>query len=288
MGSAGGLCSSPRAWGCGWNVTRLLCFAAIHWVLVTQVEVGAWTYHYGNKADYSWELARNFCRSFYTDLVAIQNQGEIAYLNSVLPHHKTYYWIGLRKINNVWTWVGTNKALTKEAENWANKEPNNKGRNLDCVEIYIKRDRDAGRWNDENCQKKKRALCYQASCQRSSCSQRGECVETIGNYTCDCYPGFSGPECEHAHDQRPMSSYIVPGAAAGTLLFLLVLGILLWRWRPCSKEPLQSRSEAEMNQMETSSPPADDVTYLNLNFHKSHAKAEENVNIYANVNRYHH
>uniref|UniRef100_A0A8C0GKI3 p-selectin n=1 Tax=Chelonoidis abingdonii TaxID=106734 RepID=A0A8C0GKI3_CHEAB len=165
-------------------------------MLMTQMEVGAWTYHYGNKSDYSWELARNFCRSFYTDLVAIQNQAEIAYLNSVLPHYKTYYWIGIRKIKNVWTWVGTNKVLTKEAENWANREPNNKGKNQDCVEIYIKRDRDAGRWNDEHCQKKKKALCYQASCQRSSCSQRGECVETIGNYTCDCYPGFYGPECE--------------------------------------------------------------------------------------------
>ncbi|XP_030427925.1 P-selectin isoform X4 [Gopherus evgoodei] len=198
MGSTVGLCSSPRAWGCGWNVTQLLCFAAISWVLMTQMEVGAWTYHYGNKSDYSWELARNFCRSFYTDLVAIQNQGEIAYLNSVLPYYKTYYWIGIRKIKNVWTWVGTNKVLTKEAENWANREPNNKGRNQDCVEIYIKRDRDAGRWNDEHCQKKKKALCYQASCQRSSCSQHGECVETIGNYTCVCYPGFYGPECEEA------------------------------------------------------------------------------------------
>nr|XP_008168668.2 L-selectin isoform X2 [Chrysemys picta bellii] len=186
MGSTVGLRSSPRAWGCGWNVARLLCFAAICWVLGTQMEVGAWTYHYGNKSDYSWELARNFCRP--------------------------YYWIGIRKINNVWTWVGTNKALTKEAENWANKEPNNKGKNQDCVEIYIKRDRDAGRWNDENCQKKKRALCYQASCQRSSCSQRGECVETIGNYSCDCYPGFYGPECEHVVrcknlDPRPDCSH---------------------------------------------------------------------------------
>ncbi|XP_065272760.1 cell surface A33 antigen-like [Emys orbicularis] len=88
------------------------------------------------------------------------------------------------------------------------------------------------------------------------------------------------------HD--PMSSYIVPGVLAGTLLFLLVLGILLWRWRQSSKEPLQSRSEAEMNQMETSSPPpADDVTYLNLNFHERDAKAEEDVNIYANVNPHH-
>ncbi|KAG6936145.1 selectin P [Chelydra serpentina] len=197
MGSAVGLCSSPRAWGCGWNVTRFLCFAAISWVLVTQMEVGAWTYHYGDTSDYSWELARNFCRLFYTDLVAIQNQGEIAYLNRALPHHRTYYWIGLRRINNVWTWVGTNKALMKEAENWANGEPNNRGMDQDCVEIYIKREYEAGRWNDERCQKKKRALCYQVSCQRSSCSQRGECVETIGSYTCDCYPGFYGPECEH-------------------------------------------------------------------------------------------
>ncbi|XP_044843250.1 cell surface A33 antigen-like [Mauremys mutica] len=31
MGSAGGLCSRPRAWGCGWNGARLLCFAAISW-----------------------------------------------------------------------------------------------------------------------------------------------------------------------------------------------------------------------------------------------------------------
>uniref|UniRef100_A0A8C3FNL7 C-type lectin domain-containing protein n=1 Tax=Chrysemys picta bellii TaxID=8478 RepID=A0A8C3FNL7_CHRPI len=78
-------------------------------VLGTQMEVGAWTYHYGNKSDYSWELARNFCRSFYTDLVAIQNQGEIVYLNNVLPHHRPYYWIGIRKINNVWTWVGLSR-----------------------------------------------------------------------------------------------------------------------------------------------------------------------------------
>ncbi|XP_065411819.1 P-selectin-like isoform X9 [Chrysemys picta bellii] len=158
------------------------------------MEVGAWTYHYGNKSDYSWELARNFCRSFYTDLVAIQNQGEIVYLNNVLPHHRPYYWIGIRKINNVWTWVGTNKALTKEAENWANKEPNNKGKNQDCVEIYIKRDRDAGRWNDENCQKKKRALCYQAvKCPALATPGRGQlnCTHWHGDFTYNSTCTFS-------------------------------------------------------------------------------------------------
>ncbi|EMP40414.1 hypothetical protein UY3_02350 [Chelonia mydas] len=70
------------------------------------------------------------------------------------------------------------------------------------------------------------------------------------------------------------------------------------------QEPLQSRSEAEMTQMETSSPPpADEVTYVDLNFHKRDTKAEEEVVytevkirpkqrddnvIYAKVNPHHH
>ncbi|XP_053904980.1 Fc receptor-like protein 5 isoform X1 [Malaclemys terrapin pileata] len=111
-------------------------------------------------------------------------------------------------------------------------------------------------------------------------------VSDSGFYRCDFGKNGRGNGTRvtiQAPDQRPMSSYIVPGAVAGTLLFLLVLGILLWRWRQCSKEPLQSRSEAEMNQMETSSPPpADEVTYVDLNFHKRDAKAEEEV-VYTEV-----
>ncbi|XP_075793211.1 P-selectin-like isoform X2 [Pelodiscus sinensis] len=188
-----GLSSSPRAWRRGWTVTRLLSFAAASWVLVTQVEVGAWTYHYGDKQDYSWELARNFCRTFYTDLVAIQNQKEIAHLNSSLPRHITYYWIGIRKINKVWTWVGTSKALTKEAVNWAAGEPNNRGRNQDCVEIYIKREREAGKWNDEPCQKKKRALCYQVV----TCKSLGPgpaCSHPLGEFSYNSTCTFQCPE----------------------------------------------------------------------------------------------
>lgn len=126
--------------------------------MVTQVE--AWTYSYSNQGIYSWEQARNYCRTFFTDLVAIQNKEEIGYLNATLPFHKQYYWIGIRKQNSVWTWVGTNKALTKEAENWAKGEPNNRRSNQDCVEIYIKRQQEAGKWNDEPCHKRKTALCY--------------------------------------------------------------------------------------------------------------------------------
>uniref|UniRef100_A0A8C7BWP2 p-selectin n=1 Tax=Neovison vison TaxID=452646 RepID=A0A8C7BWP2_NEOVI len=141
--------------------------------------------------------SREFCQKHYTDLVAIQNKKEIAHLNEVIPYFSSYYWIGIRKVGDTWTWVGTKQPLTEEAENWAEHEPNNKKNNQDCVEIYIKSASAPGKWNDEPCGKRKRALCYAASCQDMSCSKQGKCIETIGNYTCSCFPGFYGPECEY-------------------------------------------------------------------------------------------
>uniref|UniRef100_A0A663FAC5 p-selectin n=1 Tax=Aquila chrysaetos chrysaetos TaxID=223781 RepID=A0A663FAC5_AQUCH len=196
MGTAAGLRSAGRTWALGSRGICYLGIAAITWGAVTRVEVGAWTYHYSDQGDYTWEQARNYCQTFFTDLVAIQNKQEIEYLNESLPFHGRYYWIGIRKLGGTWTWVGTRKALTKEAENWADGEPNNRRSNQDCVEIYIKRRWESGKWNDEPCNRKKKALCYRASCQPFPCSQRGECVETIGSYRCECYPGFHGPECE--------------------------------------------------------------------------------------------
>lgn len=181
------------------RTVQLLCFSVLIFELINQKEVSAWTYHYSNKT-YSWNYSRAFCQKYYTDLVAIQNKNEIAYLNETIPYYNSYYWIGIRKINNKWTWVGTNKTLTEEAENWADNEPNNKRNNQDCVEIYIKSLSAPGKWNDEPCWKRKRALCYRASCQDMSCSKQGECIETIGNYTCSCYPGFYGPECEYVRE----------------------------------------------------------------------------------------
>ncbi|NXC42029.1 LYAM3 protein, partial [Penelope pileata] len=161
-------------------------------------QVGAWTYHYSTDKDYEWDLARNYCQTFFTDLVAIQNKEEVAYLNHELPKHSSYYWIGIRKQDGIWTWVGTKKALTPEAANWATGEPNNRRQNQDCVEIYIKRQQEAGKWNDEPCSKKKRALCYKASCQPLLCGLHGDCVEDIQSYRCECHPGFEGDHCENA------------------------------------------------------------------------------------------
>uniref|UniRef100_A0A8C7JAS8 E-selectin n=1 Tax=Oncorhynchus kisutch TaxID=8019 RepID=A0A8C7JAS8_ONCKI len=163
--------------------------------MCTRVE--GWSYHHSNKT-MNWDTARKWCTEHYTDMVAIQNRGEISHLNSILPRQTNYYWIGIRKVDDVWTWVGTNKTLTKEAENWADGEPNTVGNNEDCVEMYIKREADTGKWNDESCMKKKTALCFTASCQSDSC-YHGECVETINSHRCKCSEGFYGEQCEHGN-----------------------------------------------------------------------------------------
>ncbi|XP_032382008.1 L-selectin [Etheostoma spectabile] len=162
--------------------------------------VESWSYYYSNTT-MDWMQARAWCQKHYTDMVAIQNQGEIEHLNSWLPRQPTYYWIGIRKINNVWTWVGTNKALTAEATNWARANQQWQHRtsakeNEDCVEMYIKRDSQPGKWNDERCGKLKTALCYTAACKNDSCLY-GDCVETINSHKCACFEGFYGEGCEH-------------------------------------------------------------------------------------------
>ncbi|XP_046932366.1 E-selectin [Lynx rufus] len=175
------------------TASRLL--PALTLVLLLLKGSRAWSYNASTEI-MTFDEASAYCQQRYTHLVAIQNQEEIQYLNSILSYSPTYYWIGIRKVNNTWTWIGTQKPLTEEAKNWAPGEPNNKQSNEDCVEIYIKRDKDAGKWNDERCSKKKLALCYTAACTPTSCSGHGECVETVNNYTCECYPGFKGLRCE--------------------------------------------------------------------------------------------
>ncbi|XP_051802532.1 L-selectin-like [Acanthochromis polyacanthus] len=194
-------CKSSTSWICLTFLCSMLCM----W---TNVE--CWSYYFSNTT-MNWRNARAWCKEHYTDMVAIQNQEEIEHLNSWLPKKSSYYWIGIRKINDVWTWVGTNKSLTAEATNWAMGEPNN-GKTApslvrlseDCVEMYIKRDQQAGKWNDERCSKLKSALCYKAACQSDSCLH-GDCVETINSHKCDCFEGFYGDKCEHAIACNPLA-----------------------------------------------------------------------------------
>ncbi|KAJ8384491.1 hypothetical protein AAFF_G00204060 [Aldrovandia affinis] len=163
-------------------------------ILMTGYTLG-WTYHYSNNA-MNWTIARQWCQDHYTDLVAIQNEHEISYLTQNFPKRDKYYWLGIRKINDTWTWIGTNKTLKNGS--WAQNEPNNREKGEDCVEIYIKRNIDSGKWNDEKCEKEKHPLCFKAQCNAITCSDRGECTEAINKYNCECAPGFKGFQCQHA------------------------------------------------------------------------------------------
>ncbi|XP_032048177.1 E-selectin [Aythya fuligula] len=156
--------------------------------------VNCWIYIYSNTNE-TFDGAEEWCHNHHAKLVAIQNKSINGYLNEALPFNPGYYWIGIRKINNNWTWVATNEPLNNEDKNWATDEPNGDG-NEDCVEIYIKRGKDDGKWNDERCTKEKVALCYRASCNEFTCSGNGQCNEGFNNYTCECNPGFYGRNCE--------------------------------------------------------------------------------------------
>ncbi|XP_043941122.1 E-selectin isoform X2 [Protopterus annectens] len=179
---------------CG-GITLFLLHVVMYGLMMLR-SADSWTYHYSD-TNMTYEKAKQWCETKYTALVAIQNKEENDYLNEVIPYNPGYYWIGIRKINNIWTWIGTQRPLIKEARNWAKDEPNNSNNNEDCVEIYIKRNGSVGMWNDISCTKQKAALCYTASCNSSSCSGHGECVESINSHRCICYEGFYGPECEH-------------------------------------------------------------------------------------------
>ncbi|XP_053325675.1 L-selectin-like [Spea bombifrons] len=179
-----------------WKNLHMLPFIILWQVIFHCTTIQGWTYNYSTDI-MTYEKARTYCQNHYTDLVAIQNKREIEHLLEIMPRSKSYYWIGIRKIEGKWTWVGTNKTLTTEAEYWAQGEPNNKKKTEDCVEIYIKNGKGAGMWNDDSCMKKKHPLCYTASCNEFLCGGHGECIETINNYTCSCDEGFFGTNCQY-------------------------------------------------------------------------------------------
>ncbi|KAM6154281.1 E-selectin [Erethizon dorsatum] len=209
----------------------------------------AWSYN-ASMETMTYEEARAYCQQKYTHLVAIQNKEEIEYLNSGLSYSKSYYWIGIRKVNNVWVWEGTQKPLTDEAKNWAPGEPNNKQNDEDCVEIYIQRDKDAGMWNDEPCSKKKLALCYTAACTNESCSGHGECIETIENYNCKCHSGFHGLRCEQVvpckAQEDPEHGSLVCTHPFGTFSYNSSCSVSCERgYLPSSKQTTQCMSSGE-------------------------------------------
>lgn len=189
----------------------------------------AWTYNYSTSPNRRWPEASQWCRQHFTAMASMQNEEERDFLIDMLPFNPKYYWIGVRRDGEAWLRDGSDQKVPKDAQDWAPEEPDDIG-GQDCVEVYIKRDKDTDKWNNENCRKKKGTVCYSgkalllhsfryrskanadfswriyaASCRPDSCGERANCVETVGGYSCQCHPGFQGPRCENG---QPPSSAI--------------------------------------------------------------------------------
>ncbi|KAK5931122.1 hypothetical protein CgunFtcFv8_027298 [Champsocephalus gunnari] len=163
----------------------------------------AWSYDYNISSNRKWLEAYQWCQQHFTYMAPIRNQEESDFINNFLPFNAKYYWIGIIKREGEWVWEKTDEKVPEDAQNWAAEEPDNIA-GQDCVEIYIKRGKDTAKWNNENCQKRKGTVCYTASCKPESCSANADCVETVGNYSCQCHPGFLGSRCEEAIACKPL------------------------------------------------------------------------------------
>ncbi|KAK0141911.1 Macrophage mannose receptor 1 [Merluccius polli] len=87
------------------------------------------TYHYINQA-LSWESAKSYCRTHYTDLAMIENEEENQQVFSTVTN--TYVWIGLYRVP--WKWSdGTNCSF----RHWYGSEPDNSGGSELCGAVYL-------------------------------------------------------------------------------------------------------------------------------------------------------
>ncbi|XP_067240167.1 L-selectin-like isoform X2 [Chanodichthys erythropterus] len=177
------------------GVVKLIAMSvhiAVFWLILVSVE--GWTYHSDNKEQLNWKEAREWCQKHYTDIVMVHNENVTHFLTKYLPSRSSapYYWIGLKNINDSWTWTDGQIA---NYQNWGDKEPNSVLPDENCVE-YISNPNNNGKWNDESCTRQKYPVCHKAQCLNNSCSNRGHCTEQVNNFTCECEPGFIGPRCE--------------------------------------------------------------------------------------------
>ncbi|XP_051511691.1 L-selectin-like [Myxocyprinus asiaticus] len=171
---------------------------------VILVYVDGWTYSYSNKT-MSWNNSRKWCQTNYTDVVMVHNENVTRFLINNLPQISgSYYWIGIKKIDGIWTWVANGQVV--DYQPWAINEPNNVKSNENCVEMYISISENNGKWNDEGCEKEKLPICQKAQCLNNSCSDREDCFEQVNNFTCTCKPGLSGPRCETAVSCEKLSA----------------------------------------------------------------------------------
>ncbi|XP_076455860.1 macrophage mannose receptor 1-like [Babylonia areolata] len=102
----------------------------------------------------SWLDARDACRSFHGDLLAINTITEQVYINARISNmDSNFFWVGAndRQTESGWRWTDNSPMAFI---NWKPHEPNNQG-NADCAAI----DRQDGGWSDFPCNARYGYIC---------------------------------------------------------------------------------------------------------------------------------
>ncbi|XP_034737971.1 macrophage mannose receptor 1-like [Etheostoma cragini] len=126
----------------------------MQWSLVVFIVMGQWSSTGGQLCDYrfigekkTWKGAQEYCRTHYTDLATVSNQGDLKRLQQ---HNQSGAWIGLQRD---WRW--SQSGVEFRDSNWCKGEPDNYNNQQNCVRMI-----DDGTWDDDSCDKPYNFICY--------------------------------------------------------------------------------------------------------------------------------
>jgi hypothetical protein len=159
-----------------------------------------------------WLMSANQCyfessvKSSWIDAEAscVKNDSHLASLHSAsdlmgVAKSSSHVWIGLndRDMEGKYGWTD-GSALNYV--NWTRSKPNVAPDQKDCILVVH------GDWEVRNCSEEHKFVCQQPAikdvdeCQKDICPKKSTCINTIGSYTCQCHPGYSGPKCKDINE----------------------------------------------------------------------------------------
>ncbi|XP_054635975.1 CD209 antigen-like [Dunckerocampus dactyliophorus] len=113
-------------------------------------------YYSSSLSKKTWYLSRSYCQGNGADLVIINSQEEMEFVNGLFSNNKEV-WIGLtdQGVEGQWKWVDGTSLTTAY---WADSQPNSYNGDQDCVEFWH-RSSGKAEWNDEKCSSQRYWVC---------------------------------------------------------------------------------------------------------------------------------
>ena len=101
----------------------------------------------------TWENARTYCRSNYTDLASVRNVSESSQITSLISAPA---WIGLHRK----PWAHWSDQSPTTFTNWFKNQPDNNEATVTSCVVF---DRISGQWLDVDCNHKMHFLCQKVT-----------------------------------------------------------------------------------------------------------------------------